>query len=177
MRQWTILLTVMLCACGTHAADDSLTTVAEQTDFRATGDYRHTLTLLHRLAESSPDLKLGFFGYSAERRALPLMIASSDGAFTPERAAASGKPIVLIQNGIHAGEIDGKDACSMLLREIASGDAAKLLDELILLVIPIYNVDGHERISPYHRPNQNGPVEGMGFRTTTDGHDLNRDHL
>jgi len=174
----TLLSTLfLLCAGAALAATDPLATRAEQSDFLATGDYEQTLTLMRALDERSPELHLEFFGHSAEGRAMPLMIASSDHAFTPEQAAASGKPIVLIQNGIHAGEIDGKDACSMLLRSVANGEADAWLAQVILLVVPIYNVDGHERISPYHRPNQDGPVEGMGFRTTTDGHDLNRDHL
>jgi hypothetical protein len=108
---------------------------------------------------------------------MPIVVVSSDAAFTPSAAAATGKVIVLIQNGIHAGEIDGKDASLMILRDLALGRHRDLLDGVILLVVPFYNVDGHERVSPYNRPNQNGPVRGMGFRTTADGHDLNRDHL
>ncbi|MFN7965725.1 MAG: hypothetical protein U0V87_08580 [Acidobacteriota bacterium] len=64
-----------------------------------------------------------------------------------------------------------------ILREMALGRADAWLDAATLLVIPIYNVDGHERVSPYNRPNQDGPVEGMGYRTTAAGYDLNRDHL
>ena len=109
-----------------------------------------------------------------------MAILSADGAFTPEQAAAAaapGRPVVMIQNGIHAGEIDGKDASLMLLRDAALGRRPGLLGPAVLLVVPIYNVDGHERVSPYNRPNQNGPVEGMGYRTTAAGLDLNRDHL
>ena len=84
---------------------------------------------------------------------------------------------MLIQNGIHAGEIDGKDASLMLLRELALGMHPEILDAVTLVVLPIYNVDGHERISPFNRPNQDGPRQGMGFRTTTNGLDLNRDYL
>jgi hypothetical protein len=154
-----------------------LVSPVEASHFRATPGHAETLAFIRRLTEISPSIRLEVFGRSAQGRSLPLVIVSGKQAFTPAAAAASGQPIVLIQNGIHAGEIDGKDACLMILRDLALGSDPELLDRLILLFVPIYNVDGHERVSPYNRPNQNGPVEGMGFRTTSDGHDLNRDHL
>ena len=152
-------------------------TVAEASDFRATSSFDETLDYIRELAAKSPAIRLEFFGESAEGTPLPLVVAASADAQTPSAAAGSGRPIVMIQNGIHAGEIDGKDASLMLLRELAQGAEPLLLERLVLLVVPIYNVDGHERVSPYNRPNQDGPQDGMGFRTTSDGHDLNRDHL
>ncbi|HKQ61573.1 MAG TPA: M14 family metallopeptidase [Candidatus Polarisedimenticolaceae bacterium] len=152
-------------------------TPVETAEYRATPSYDETLAFLRQLCAKQPALKLDSFGKSAMGRALPLVIVSGDRLFTPAAAARSGKPIVMIQSGIHAGEIDGKDASLMLLRDLADGRHHGWLDRLVLLVVPIYNVDGHERVSPYNRPNQNGPEAGMGFRTTADGHDLNRDHL
>ncbi|HEX2254972.1 MAG TPA: M14 family metallopeptidase [Thermoanaerobaculia bacterium] len=156
-------------------------TVAERTGFRATSSYEETVDFVSRLAELSPAIHLTTFGVSAEGRPLPLVILSADGAFTPEAAHAlageRGKPIVLFQNGIHSGEIDGKDASLRMLRDVALGRRDDLLAAATLLVVPIYNVDGHERRSPFHRANQDGPVEGMGWRTTGNGLDLNRDHL
>jgi hypothetical protein len=106
---------------------------------------------------------------------MPVAILSAAGEFTPELNAAAGRPVVMIQSGIHAGEIDGKDASLMLLRDMALGRRA--VPGATVLWVPIYNVDGHERVSPFNRPNQDGPVDGMGFRTTAAGFDLNRDHL
>ncbi len=168
------LLTV--CSSLTLAGED-LPTPVELSDFRSTPLYDETLAFIEKLAARMPEMKLDYFGRSAQGRAMPVVIVSKDRAFTPEAAAKTGKVIVLVQNGIHSGEIDGKDACLMILRDMALGEHRELLDGLILLIVPIYNVDGHERVSIYNRPNQNGPVEGMGFRTTADGHDLNRDHL
>jgi hypothetical protein len=122
-------------------------------------------------------MRLGFYGRSGEGRRLPFVVVSKARAFTPEAARKAGKPVVMIQNGIHAGEIEGKDACLMILRDLALGRHREILDAATLLILPIYNVDGHERVSPYNRPNQDGPHQGMGFRTTSDGHDLNRDFL
>ncbi|HXV75917.1 MAG TPA: M14 family metallopeptidase, partial [Candidatus Polarisedimenticolaceae bacterium] len=160
-----------------RAIPSRLLTVAERTDFRATASYEETLDFIRGLSREMPEIGLETFGVSPEGRPLPLVVVAAAGADDPARAAAAGKAVVLIQNGIHAGEIDGKDACLMILRDMVRGRHRAWLDSLVLLIVPIYNVDGHERVSPYNRANQNGPVDGMGFRTTADGHDLNRDHL
>jgi hypothetical protein len=152
-------------------------TPAEASGFRATPDCAETMAFLRRLESAMPEMRITRFGTSAQGREMPLVIVSKDRAFTPHEARQTGLPVVLIQNGIHSGEIDGKDACLMILRDVLLGENRWILDGVILLVVPIYNVDGHERISPYNRPNQDGPVEGMGFRTTAAGLDLNRDHM
>jgi hypothetical protein len=155
----------------------ALRTRAETSDFAATANYEETLTYLRQLQRHFPEMYLGFYGTSGEGRAMPFVVVSREKAFTGRRARKLGLPIVLIQNGIHAGEIDGKDASLMLLRDLALGLHPEILNAVTLVVLPIYNVDGHERISPYNRPNQDGPRAGMGFRTTTGGLDLNRDYL
>lgn len=152
-------------------------TKVELNNFRATPTYDETLAFLRRLEKTSPYLSLSFYGTSAQGRPMPLLVASKDQAFTPEAAAKAGKPVVLVLNGIHPGEPDGKDACLILLRDMALGNRPDLLDALTLLVVPIYNVDGHERTSKWNRPNQDGPADGTGFRTTAQGLDLNRDFL
>jgi hypothetical protein len=152
-------------------------TKAELNNFRGTPSYDETLEFLRRLEKTSPFLSLSFYGTSAEGRPMPVVVASKEKAFTPEAAAKAGKPVVLVLNGIHPGEPDGKDASLILLRDMALGNRPDLLDTMTLLVVPIYNVDGHERSSKWNRPNQNGPVDGMGFRTTAQGLDLNRDFL
>ena len=99
------------------------------------------------------------------------------GHFTPEAARRDGNAVVAIQAGIHAGEIDGKDAGMRLLKEIAiDGSLAHLLDHVTLLFIPIFNVDGHENTSPFNRANQDGP-ENPGFRTNATNLNLNRDYM
>jgi hypothetical protein len=152
-------------------------TPAEAAGFEATPDYEETLAFLRRVAAALPEMHLATFGTSAAGRPLPLVIVSRERAWTPAAARRLAKPIVLIQNGIHPGEIDGKDASLMILRDLAIGRRRELLDAATLLIVPIYNADGHERISPYNRPNQDGPHRGMGFRTTADGLDLNRDYV
>ncbi len=152
-------------------------TKAELNAFRGTPSYDETLAFLRRLETTSPHLSLSFYGTSAEGRPMPLLVASKEKAFTPEAAAKAGKPVILVLNAIHPGEPDGKDACLILLRDLALGNRPEILDTLTLLVVPIYNVDGHERFSKWNRPNQDGPADGTGFRTTAQGLDLNRDFL
>src|SRR5512140_1648416 len=152
-------------------------TKAELSSFRSTPSYDETLAFLRRLERTSPFLKLDFYGKSAEGRSMPVVIVSKEKAFSSQEAWKTKKPVVLILNGIHAGEIDGKDACLMILRDVALGNRPEILDTVTLLVVPIYNVDGHERVSKYNRPNQDGPADGMGFRTTSQGLDLNRDFM
>ncbi len=154
-----------------------LRTRAESSEFRATSTYDETLAFLRTLEARSPYVKVDSFGTSEQGRRLPLVIVSKDKAFTAAAARKLAKPIVLLQSGIHAGEIDGKDASLILLRELVLGQRPQVLDAVTLLLVPIYNVDGHERVSRFNRSSQDGPVEGMGFRTTTRGLDLNRDHL
>jgi len=149
----------------------------EKSGYKRTPRYAETMEYCRRLEKGSPWIKVTSFGKSPEGRDLSLVIASKEGAFGPTKAAKTEKAIVLIQNGIHAGEIDGKDACLMLLRDIAiTKTQASLLEGVILLVIPMYNVDGHERFGPYNRINQNGPEE-TGWRVTAQNLNLNRDYL
>ncbi len=152
-------------------------TKAELAGFRSTPSYDETLAFLRRLEKTSPSLQIDFFGRSGEGRPMPVVVVSKEKSFRPSAPSPARKPVVLILNGIHAGEIDGKDACLMILRDLALGNRPEILDGVTLLVVPIYNVDGHERVSKFNRPNQDGPVDGMGFRTTTKGLDLNRDFL
>jgi hypothetical protein len=166
------------CLAGAPSRPEEVPRIrAERSGFRATDDQAGTLDFLRSLAALSPALRVVPFGRSAEGRELSVVIVSDLPGLDAAAARRSGRPIVVFQSGIHGGEIDGKDASLMLLRSLALGEEPEVLERVVLLVVPIYNVDGHERVSPYHRPNQDGPVEGMGFRTTADGHDLNRDHV
>ena len=152
-------------------------THAELTDYRETPSYDDTVAYARRLAHASPAIDYEGFGQSGEGRELPLLIASETGAFTPEATRAQQKAVVLIQACIHAGEPDGKDAGFALLRDIGiTKTAAGILNNVVLLFIPIYNTDGHERPSPYNRINQNGPTQ-MGWRATSTYQNLNRDYM
>jgi hypothetical protein len=178
MHRLAVLGLFLLSAGAASAAAIDWTTPAEASHFKTTPSYADTHAYLERLAAAAPDkIKLTRFGVSPEGRDLMLVIAASGGEFTPEAARASGKQILFVQAGIHAGEIEGKDAGLMLIRDLSvRKKLPHALDHTILLYAPIYNVDGHENSSPYMRINQNGPAE-MGFRATAQNLNLNRDYI
>ncbi|MGI8670567.1 MAG: M14 family metallopeptidase [Aridibacter sp.] len=152
-------------------------TFAEKTNYQKTPRYEETISFSKKLDAASDLIVYKTFGKSSEGRDLPLLIASTDKTFTPESARKSKKAIILIQAAIHSGESDGKDAGFALLRDIAiTKTRLDLLDNAIILFIPIYNVDGHELFSKYNRINQNGPEE-MGFRANSANQNLNRDYI
>ena len=152
-------------------------THAEKTDYRETPRYDDAIAYARKLAAASPQIRLTTFGQSGEGRDLPLVVAARDNTMTPQAARNAGKAIVLIQACIHAGESDGKDAGLALLRDIViTRTRANLLDRAVILFIPIYNTDGHERFSPYNRINQNGPA-AMGWRGNATNLNLNRDYM
>ncbi|MCG9698100.1 M14 family metallopeptidase [Shewanella sp. Isolate11] len=157
------------------AADDAWATPFEQGGLKTSPSYNETFVWLDKLIASSDKLHKVSLGKSPQGRDIWMVIASSDGADTPDKLQANDKPTLLVQAGIHSGEIDGKDAGMMLLRDIVMGDKAALLDNANLLFVPIFSVDAHERSGLYNRVNQRGPVD-MGWRTTANNLNLNRDY-
>ncbi len=152
-------------------------TLAETTGYRKSWNYADTIRFAQKLDKASDKIVYKSFGKSGEGRDLPLLIVSDGKIFTPAEAKKSGKAVILIQAGIHSGEIDGKDAGFALLRDIAiTKSRAALLKDCVLLFVPIYNVDGHELATPFNRINQNGPDE-MGWRGTSANLNLNRDYM
>ena len=134
-------------------------------------NYADTRAWFDRLDAASDLIRIEQFGVSPEGRPIYAVIASKDGAVLDP-----SKPVLLAQAGIHPGEIDGKDAGMMLLRDIAFNGKSDLLDRVNLILIPILSVDGHERASAYSRPNQRGP-RIQGWRNTAANQNLNRDYL
>ena len=161
-----------------RAADKALTTVAERSGFRQTGRYDEVLSLCSAFQARYPDAVRCFsFGRTPEGRPMMAMAVSRTGVLDASQAAARGLPVMLVQGGIHAGEIDGKDAGFLALRQVLEGKAAKgALDKQVLLFVPVFNIDGHERFGRWNRPNQRGP-EQMGWRTTAQNLNLNRDYM
>ena len=150
-------------------------TPTEKSDFLTTPDYNETMTWFKKLAAASPLLTMVSIGKSVEGRNIYMIIASTEKNRIAAALKISTKPLLLVQAGIHSGEIDGKDAGMMLLRDIAFGNKKNLLNMVNLLFIPILSVDAHERSSPYNRPNQRGPAN-MGWRTNAQNLNLNRDY-
>jgi hypothetical protein len=155
-----------------------LTTHAERTDFVESGRADEVDSFARAFPRRFPGkVRAVQFGTTPEGRPLWAFAASADGALTPERARARRRPVVFALAGIHPGEIDGKDAGFILMRELLLGTALpNSLRHLTFVLVPIFNVDGHEHPAPQHRPNQNGPRE-QGWRATAQNLNLNRDWM
>lgn len=152
-------------------------TFFEKSDFLETPGYDESIQWFKKITDNSPYARMFTFGITPQGREMKYLVVTKGGEFTPAAARNSGKAIVLIEAGIHAGEIEGKDAGMILLREmLISKEKEALLNNIVLIFIPVLNVDGHERISPFNRINQNGPVN-MGWRTTARNLNLNRDFM
>ncbi|MBK7351930.1 MAG: peptidase M14 [Gemmatimonadetes bacterium] len=150
----------------------------ERTGGAETSSYADVTGFLDSLARRSRDLRLGVLGTSPEGRAIPWVLAARPMVEGPAAAARSGKPVIYLQGNIHSGEVEGKEAAQMLLRDLAVGPLSRLLDSVIVLVVPIYNIDGNEKFGPgeRHRPGQNGPAV-VGPSLNGQGLNLNRDYV
>jgi hypothetical protein len=154
-----------------------LKTKAEQTDFVETSRYDDVVSFLDTVAQNSRLVHVTTFGNSFEGRRLPLAVVGRLADAKPETVRSSGKLRVYIQGNIHAGEVEGKESAQALVRDIAAGRYASWLDSMVLLIAPIYNADGNERVSLTNRGRQHGPIGGMGIRANAQGLNLNRDNM
>lgn len=150
---------------------DPWITPSETTGLTASPNYDDTLAFLRKMDPQSALMRIETIGTTPEGRTLVAVILTKDGA-----ALQPAKPVFLIQAGIHSGEIDGKDAMLMLIRDMLFKGKDSLLDKVNIVFIPVLNADGHERSSAFSRPNQRGPKE-MGWRNTAQNLNLNRDYL
>jgi hypothetical protein len=162
---------------STKASPPDLLTTGEKTGWNQTAPYAETVEIAHRLERASRFVKVLEIGVTPEGRTMIALIVSKDRAFTPEAAAKANKAVIFIQSGIHAGEIEGKDTVLMLVRDMTvTRTSAAWLDRAIFVIIPVFNVDGHEHFSPYNRPSQNGP-QSTGLRANAQRLNLNRDYI
>ncbi len=156
-----------------HAQGGDPVTVAEATDYGRTSLYQEVVDFVNLVAKSSDMVAITPLAVSAEGRMIPLVVLSRERVRTPAELRATLKPAVLIMANIHSGEIEGKEACQMLIREVASGRLAHLLDHQVILVIPIFNADGNDKLGANRH--DKGP-ELAGVRHNGQFLDLNRDY-
>ena len=152
----------------------AMQTRPERTSYQETSSYDDVVSYMKAMAAASPQIHLTTYGYTYEGRPMPLAVIGAPDA-TPEAVLKTRKLRVYIQGDIHAGEVEGKEAALWLLRSIAKGERAEWLKSVVLLVNPIYNADGNEKVNLRNRGRQNGPVGGMGQRANGQNLDLNRD--
>lgn len=177
MQRYALLGLCILFSSVVHSATPSLETTAEKTGFKKTGRYEEVIQLCNDFQKTYPKaVRCVEFGRTPENRPMLALVASRSGSLNLTDAKTKKIPVLLIQGGIHAGEIDGKDAGFLALRDALDAPEEKnWLKHQILIFVPVFNIDGHERFAAWNRPNQNGPEE-MGWRTTAQNFNLNRDY-
>ncbi|MBD3288710.1 hypothetical protein GF337_07910 [candidate division KSB1 bacterium] len=154
---------------------DDLLTVAEKSDFTKTSLHADVLELILSAQNRSPQIQVATLGKSTEGKIIPLVIISEEGITKAYEQRNLGKPVVLILANIHAGEVEGKEACQMLIRDIALGKLRELLENQVILVVPNFNPDGNDKLSAENRRDM-GP-ELAGERYNGQNLDLNRDFI
>lgn len=153
-------------------------TRAERTSYAETSHYADVVSFLTGLQLAGAPVSVQWMGNTTEGRPMPLAIASFPPVSSPAEARRLGRPIVFIQANIHAGEVEGKEACLHVLRRLCQEGPKGLLGKMVMLVAPIYNADGNEKWGPVarNRPSQDGPAQ-VGVRPNGQGFDLNRDAI
>jgi hypothetical protein len=175
MRPTLVLCTLFAVSLTAQSAD--MRTRAEITNYEETSTYADVERVIDGLRSTSPLVHTESFGKTEEGRELPLLVISDPKVTTPVAARKLGRPLVLVQANIHAGEVEGKEAVLMLARRLVSGDLKPLTRQLVIMIAPDYNADGNEKVDVMNRTAQNGPVAGVGTRENSKGLDLNRDYI
>ena len=140
-------------------------------------EWKEAYAYLDRLDEVSDRISIRTFGESDGFLPLREVVISSPEVTTPQEARARNKVVLLINNAIHPGESAGVDACLMLAREMALEDRwQEVLEDMVIVMIPYYNLDGGYARRPHTRANQQGPAM-QGFRGNGKNLDLNRDFI
>ena len=147
----------------------------EKSEGSQTAEYHEVIEWWEKLDKQYSRVKMLKMGMTDSGFPLHLILLSSDPAFEISKSRDKDKSIVLINNGIHAGEPDGIDASMLLARDYLSG-VKKLPANIVLAIIPVYNIGGFLNRSAYYRVDQNGPEE-FGFRGNAQNLDLNRDFI
>jgi len=159
-----------------QSTPDALQTRPERSNFEETSRLEDVTAFLTALTAKSPLVRVQTFGTTEEGRAMPLVTLSNPAISKPAERPA-GRPVVFLLANIHGGEVEGKEAVQVLMRRLTSGDLRPLLDRMVIVIAPIYNIDGNEGIDVMNRTAQYGPVAGVGRRENIKGLDLNRDYM
>jgi hypothetical protein len=152
-------------------------TTAEATDYAATSTCTEVLAFIHDLQKLSPLVRVETMATSTEGRAIPLLVIGKPVPDDPLAMRYDKRIVVYFQANIHAGEVEGKEATLMLARDIVLDPKLPYLDRIVLLIAPIFNADGNDKMDPRNRMGQVGPEKGSGVRQNGQSLDLNRDAM
>ena len=153
-------------------------TRAERTNYGETSSHADVMAFIDSLKAMKAPIVVSELAKSTNGLPIPFIVASRPSVSSPAEARRLNRPIVYVQANIHAGEVEGKEAVLALLREWSFGKRPNVLDSLVVIVVPIYNADGNEKLGQQakNRSEQNGP-QMIGERPNAMGLDLNRDYI
>jgi hypothetical protein len=169
-------MTILAAGVSGQPAGDALRTRPERTNFEETSRLDDVNAFLKALSAQSPLVRVQTFGTSEEGRSMPLVTLSNPAVAKPADRPA-GRPVIFLLANIHGGEVEGKESVQVLMRRLTGGDLRPLLDRMVIVIAPIYNVDGNEAVDVMNRTAQYGPIAGVGRRENAKGLDLNRDYM
>ena len=171
------MLALLLSASLLFSAPPDWRTPFEKSNGNTTATYAECIAYYQKLDAAYPEITLREAGTTDIGQPLHEVVVSLDGDADPTSVRAKNRRVVFIQNGIHPGEPEGIDASMMLVRDyVQKKELRRQLENVTLIVIPIYNVDGALNRNSTTRANQNGPQE-YGFRGNARNLDLNRDYI
>lgn len=182
MRRVLLSLLFALSAPFSHGAEEfsgfsaDMITVAERSNYERTSTFAEVVAVVEALQRNSPLIHRETLLITQDGKDVPLLVLADPPIASPQQARASGKPVIYIQANIHGGEVEGKEASLIAMRDILFGDKQHLLDTQILIFVPIYNADGNDNMSADSRPSQEMSPLLAGERQAH-GYDLNRDGM
>lgn len=170
-----IFLSALISFLIIHGNAQNFITPFEKSNGKQTATYFECINFYQSLAKNFSTIKVLTGDTTDSGYPLHLVLFSADKNFNINEWHKQHKIVILINNGIHPGEPDGIDASMMLLRDLALGKL-KAPQNVVLGVIPVYNIGGCLNRNSFSRVNQNGP-ESYGFRGNGENLDLNRDFI
>ncbi len=177
MKKILLFLSFVLFFTSLCNAQHGIMTVAEKSGFKSTSRYADVIDFIDHLKSISPYVRVEKIATSVEGRDVPLLVIGKPLPKSPDELKNDSRIVVYIQADIHAGEVEGKEASLMFARDLLEDKNPELLDKIVILICPLFNPDGNEKISTMNRTNQNGPVNGVGVRYNGQCLDLNRDGM
>ena len=182
MKEVSVIFLVLALLSPSYGADETVSfpaammTVPELTNYQRTSTFAEVVAVVDALRQSSDLIHRETLLPTEDGKDVPLLVLARPPIATPAQARASGKPVIYIQGNIHGGEVEGKEASLIIMRDILFGDKQHLLDDQILVFVPIYNADGNDNMSSDARPSQElSPL--MAGERQAHGYDLNRDGM
>ena len=180
MPKWILVITILFFMAPAFPKElppagvvpAALETAAERSNYEQTSTYDEVMDFLFEAQKRSDKINIIRFATTTEGRMIPLAIISNEGIKSPNELKLTAKPAVLIMANIHAGEVEGKEAIQMLIREIVAGQCGDIPDNQVILALPIFNADGNDKFGKNRH--DNGPAQA-GVRFNGQQFDLNRD--